>query len=250
MVCSKFKYFLYIVLLRYNWYTINWIYLKCSMWSILTYQWNSTTIKITNIFIAFRSFSHSFPTHYTSVISWSDFFSFSMIILIVSILLHVSMFLFLLLSSFPLCESTHIYNLFIIGRHSYCAWKKMKVKVIQSCLTLCDLMDLYSPWNSPGKNTEVGSLSLLQGIFPTQGLNPGLPHCRQIIYQLSHQESPRILECVAYPFSSASSWPRNRTGVSCIAGGFFTSWATWEAQCIVPSFWLLKIDLPVLYKYL
>ena len=105
MVCSKFKYFLYIVLLRYNWYTINWIYLKCSMWSILTYHWNSTTIKITNIFIAFRSFSHSFPTHYTSVISLSDFFSFSMIILILSILLHVSMFLFLLLSSFPLCES-------------------------------------------------------------------------------------------------------------------------------------------------
>ena len=44
---------------------------------------------------------------------------------------------------------------------------------------------LYSPWNSPGQNTGVGSLSLLQGIFPTQGLNPGLPHCRQILYQLS-----------------------------------------------------------------
>ena len=43
------------------------------------------------------------------------------------------------------------------------------------------------PWNSPGQNTEVGSLSLLQGIFPTQGLNPGLPHCRRILYQLSHQ---------------------------------------------------------------
>ena len=44
---------------------------------------------------------------------------------------------------------------------------------------------LYSPWNSPGQNTGVGSLSLLQGVFPTQGLNPGLPHCRQIVYQLS-----------------------------------------------------------------
>ena len=52
---------------------------------------------------------------------------------------------------------------------------------------------LYSPWNSPGQNTEVGSLSLLQGIFPTQGSNPGLPHCRQILYQLSHKGSPRIL---------------------------------------------------------
>jgi len=46
----------------------------------------------------------------------------------------------------------------------------------------------------------VGSLSLLQGIFPTQGLNPGLLHCRWILYQLSHKESPRILEWVACPF--------------------------------------------------
>ena len=49
---------------------------------------------------------------------------------------------------------------------------------------------LHSPWNSPGQNTGVGSLSLLQGIFPTQGLNPGLLYCRQILYQLSHKESP------------------------------------------------------------
>ena len=52
---------------------------------------------------------------------------------------------------------------------------------------------LYSPWTSPGQNTGVDSRSLLQGIFPTQGLNPGLPHCRQILYQLSHKGSPRIL---------------------------------------------------------
>ena len=84
---------------------------------------------------------------------------------------------------------------------------------------------LYSPWNSPGNNTGVGSLSLLQGIFPTQGSNPGLPHCRQILYQPSHKVSPRILEWAAYPFSSGYSWPSNWTGVSCIAGGFFTNWA-------------------------
>ena len=48
---------------------------------------------------------------------------------------------------------------------------------------------LLCPWNSPGKNTEVGCRFLLQGIFPTQGLNPGLPHCRQILYHLSHQGS-------------------------------------------------------------
>ena len=48
---------------------------------------------------------------------------------------------------------------------------------------------LYSPWNSPGQNAGVGSCSLLQGIFPTQGSNPGLQHCRQILYHLSHQGS-------------------------------------------------------------
>ena len=80
----------------------------------------------------------------------------------------------------------------------------MKVKVAQLCLTLCDPLYLYKPWNSPGQNTGVSSRSLLQGIFPTQGLNPGLPHCRQILYQLSHQGSPRMLEWVAYPFSRGS----------------------------------------------
>ena len=93
-------------------------------------------------------------------------------------------------------------------------------KVAQSCPTLCD---------SPGQNTGVGCLSLLQEIFPTQGLNPGLPHSRQILYQLRHKESPRILGRIAYPFSSGSSQPRNWTGVSGIAGGFFTNWASREA---------------------
>ena len=67
------------------------------------------------------------------------------------------------------------------------------------------------PWNSPGQNTGLGSLSLLQGIFPTQGSNPGLPHFRWILYQLSHKGSPRILEWVVYPFSSGSSQRKNWT---------------------------------------
>ena len=91
---------------------------------------------------------------------------------------------------------------------------------------------LYNPWNSPGQNTGVGTLSLLQGIFPTQGSYPGLLHCRQMLYQLSYKRSPRILEWVAYPFSSRSSWPRDWTRVSCIAGGFFTNWAIREALSI------------------
>ena len=78
---------------------------------------------------------------------------------------------------------------------------------------------LYSPWNSPGQNTGVGSLSFLQGIFPSQGSNAGLPHCRRILYQLSHKGNP-ILEWVAFPFSKGSHRHRNRTLVSCIAGGF------------------------------
>ena len=67
------------------------------------------------------------------------------------------------------------------------------------------------------------AFSLLQGIFPTQGSNPDLPHCRRILYQLSHKGSSRILERVAYPFSSGSFRSRNRTGVSCIAGRFLAT---------------------------
>ena len=63
--------------------------------------------------------------------------------------------------------------------------------VAQLCLTLCNPVDCsspdYCPWNSPGKNTGVGCYFLLQGIFPTEGSNPGLLHCRQILYHLSHQ---------------------------------------------------------------
>ena len=77
----------------------------------------------------------------------------------------------------------------------------------ESCSVVSDSLPphgLYSPWNSPGQNTGVGSRSLLQGIFPTR-LNPGLPHCRWILYQLSHQGSPRIREWVVCPFSTGSS---------------------------------------------
>ena len=67
--------------------------------------------------------------------------------------------------------------------------------VAQSCLTFCHAMDCGPPGSSvhgdsPGQNTGVGTLSLLQGIFPTQGWNPGLPHCGRILLQLSHQGSP------------------------------------------------------------
>ena len=98
---------------------------------------------------------------------------------------------------------------------------------------------LYSPWNFPGQNTGVGSLSLLQGIFPTQRSNPDLPHCRWILNQLSYKGSPRRLEWVAYLYSRGSSRPTNWTRVFCTVGGFFTNWAIREAQiqvsCVLVS---------------
>ena len=77
--------------------------------------------------------------------------------------------------------------------------KKKKALIIQSCPTLCNSMDCSPPGSSVhgdllGKNTGVSSHSLLQGIFPTQGSNPGLLNCRQILYCLSHQGSPRSAE--------------------------------------------------------
>ena len=95
----------------------------------------------------------------------------------------------------------------------------VKVKVAQLCLTLCDPVDCGPPGSSvhgdsPGKNTCVGCHALLQGIFPTQGLSPGLQHCRRILYHLSHQGSPRILEWVAYPFSGDLPDPGIKLGSS------------------------------------
>ena len=78
---------------------------------------------------------------------------------------------------------------------------------------------------------EWKDLPFSRGIFPTQGSSPGLPHCRQIISQLSHKGSPRILEWVAYPFSSRSSWSRNWIRAFCVAGRFFPSWALRESAC-------------------
>ena len=82
------------------------------------------------------------------------------------------------------------------------SWHLVCVSVIQLYLTLrihgLQPTRLLCPWNSPGKNTGVGCHFLLPGIFPTQGLNPGLPHCRQILYCLSHQKSPW--------YSPSNSW--------------------------------------------
>ena len=102
---------------------------------------------------------------------------------------------------------------------------------------------LYSPWNSLGQNTGVGSLSLLQGIFPTQGPNPGILHHKRIPYQLSHQGSPwRTVDEVILQRSVAWSnlhfnkttpncWWKNHLGRRATAHG----WAGVEAQGCWPS---------------
>ena len=83
-------------------------------------------------------------------------------------------------------------------------------EVTQSCPTLCDPMDcnltrFLCPWDFPGKTTRVGCHCLLQEIFPTQGLNPGLPRCRQTLYCLSHQGANILVTfCIICSFSSGS----------------------------------------------
>ena len=100
----------------------------------------------------------------------------------------------------------------------------------ESCSVMSDSLQPHGIVHGilQARTLEWVAVPFSRGIFPTRGSNPDLPHCRQILYQLSHQESPRILEWVAYPFSSRSSRQRNWTGVSCI-GRFCTSWVTGEA---------------------
>ena len=148
----------------------------------------------------------------------------------------------------------------------------MRAKSLLSYPTLCDSRDRSQPGSSvpgdsPAKNTGVGCHALLQRIFPTRGLNPHLltPAWQGVLYHESHLRcvlclvagsgltlrdpmdcSPpgssvhgilqgRVLEWVSMPSSSGSSWPRDRTQISHITGGFFTVWATREAPCQLGS---------------
>ena len=151
----------------------------------------------------------------------------------VSILvLVIGLFVFSISSWFSLEKLYLSKNLLISSRLSIllvygCLWQSLSC--ICFLVTPWTVAWLLCPWNSPGRSTGVGSCFCLQGIFPTQGSNPILSYCSQILYCLSYQGSPRILERVTYPFSRAFCWPRNWTWVSCIAGRFFTTWATREA---------------------
>ena len=103
--------------------------------------------------------------------------------------------------------SLFIWNYHIIVNRLCCAVLSHSV-VSDSCdPTDCSPLGSSVHGDSPGKNTGVGCCAIFQGIFPTQQSNPGLSHCRWILYHLSHQGSPRILEWVADPFSRGLSSP-------------------------------------------
>ena len=88
---------------------------------------------------------------------------------------------------------------------------------------------LYSPCNSPGQNTGVGSHSL-PGDLSNPGMESRSPTLQVDSLPAEPPGKPKNTGVGSYPFSSRSSWPRNQTGVSCIAGGFFTNWAMREAH--------------------
>ena len=116
------------------------------------------------------------------------------------------------------------------------------------------MSDLYSPWNSPGQNTEVGSLSLLHGILPTQGSNAGLPHCWRLFFFFSlpaePQGKPKNTRAGSLSLLQWILLTKESTGVFCIAGGLFTNWTIREALRMKGEFqswpWECFWDLVVL----
>ena len=120
-----------------------------------------------------------------------------------------------------------------------CTCVRPSVKWSESRSVMSDSLwphGLYSPWNSPGQNTGVGSLSLLQGIFPTQGSNPGLPHCRRILYQLSHKGSPR---------PSVRLWIRDVKNfcASSWSSKMWSSWANVGERCLIRKYFGVRESL-------
>ena len=108
-------------------------------------------------------------------------------------------------------------------------WISYGMKVAQSSPTLCNLRDYTSPRNSPGQNTEVGSLSFLQGFFPTQGLNSGLLRCRWIRYQQSHKGSSYMYMCI-FSLLSLPPTPQPHTNLTPLSHPRAPSWASCAIQ--------------------
>ena len=121
--------------------------------------------------------------------------------------------------------------------------ESVKVLVAQPCLTLCDPMGC--PWNSPGQNTGVGNHFLLQEICPTQGSNPGLLYCGQILYCLNHPEGVLVHSQIHKPFGSMKSflslrWTMTSPWVSLQIGVFLHYCGRkfmWIILCVFLALW-------------
>ena len=129
------------------------------------------------------------------------------------------LFIFLLTSSITSKYKWHvsIYENAALRLHTLPKVRSESYSVLSDSL---QLHGLYSPWNSPGQNSGMGSLSFLQEIFPTQESNPGLLHCRQILYQLNHQGSPSLPNWVFFP-KILLSWSSGITAYSLNGSSFF-----------------------------
>ena len=125
-------------------------------------------------------------------------------------------------SGHPCLLNQHIYSLQGLHRKSS---RRLYESESESCSVESDSLQPRGLYTVHGilqaRILEWVAFPFSRGSFQPRDQNPDLPHCRQILYQLSHKGSPRILQCVAYPFSRGSSWPGNWTWVPCIAGGFF-----------------------------
>ena len=130
------------------------------------------------------------------------------------------------------CSSHQIQALHSIG-----IFLSLCVAVIQSCLTLCNPMDCSLPGssvqNSPRKNTGERGLSLPQGLFLTQRSNPGLLHCRQILYHLSHQGSLLQSRMVLWIFHVVAIV--TVTCLKCLGQLFIEHPTVWTFLFFVPS---------------
>ena len=129
----------------------------------------------------------------------------------------------------PWIPCGRLHSVFVIFK-AKCESERISHSVMSKCLQPHGLQPtrLFCPWDSPGKNTGVGCHALLEGIFLTQGLNPGLRHCRQILYHLSHQGSPIQRE-------AAFTCNIDLTGPSCRTEKVFLAWVSVLRPQIYPN---------------
>ena len=123
----------------------------------------------------------------------------------------------------PLKKETCYSFCLCIGLYRNSVCQCLKVKVTQSCRTLCNPMDYTVHGILQARILEWVDFPFSRGSSQPRGQTQVSCTAGRFLHQLCHKGSPRLWEWVAYPFSRRSSQPRNQTGVSCVAGGFFTN---------------------------